>query len=369
MNISAIASESKFLIDILHWFMVILFVGWGGFMVYCLVRFRAKEGGRAIYQPIKAKISKYVEVLIVLFEAFLLIGLSIPAWSSFKNDFPKDAEAYHVRVVAQQYMWNFHYAGLDGIFGTTNPDLVVDAQNENPVGLDPDDPASLDDIVTQNNLYIPRGKKIIAYLSSKDVIHSFGIHRISVKQDIIPGSNIKIWFESNVDSGQFRTSLTKAYQVNERSLLPGAERFSYVAMETIGGVAKGTVITPDVLETLRYSGIQYIDAAPQFPVELACSQLCGLGHYRMRAFTHILGSNDLKAWQLEALRDRVIVDWEQEDITGYFQKWNKKETMAFMALWQQADIDYVFEEWTPSDLRQVFRGWSSSELNKTFGRG
>ena len=83
MNISEIASESKFLIDILHWFMAILFVGWGIFMVYCMVHFRAREGGRAIYQPIKAKISKYVEISVVLFEAFLLVmGTNTLAYAS-----------------------------------------------------------------------------------------------------------------------------------------------------------------------------------------------------------------------------------------------------------------------------------------------
>ena len=353
--------------------MVILFVGWAIFMAYCMIRFRWRQGARAIYKPIKAKLSGYIEVAVVIFEAFLLVGLSIPAWSSFKHDFPKDDESYHVRVVSQQFIWNFHYPGRDGIFGETRPDLVVDAQNENPLGLNPDDPAALDDLFSQNHLHIPVGRNVIAYLSSKDVIHSLGIHKLSVKQDILPGGDknkeMRIWFVSEKTSHQIQAMVAENHPMDAHRLVPGLERFNMVTMEDKGGIAKGTVITENVLEGLRKTGAGKILAAPEHPVEVACSQLCGLGHYRMRAFVHILPEDELRKWEMESLRDNMVFTWDLEDIPSYLKTWSKPELKSFMATWGEADIDEVFQDWSLDKIQQVFKGWSRSELRAVFRRG
>ena len=83
--------QGDYLINITHIFMLLLFVGWGIFFLYCLFRFRASKNPTATYEPVKAKASKYIEVAVVIFEGFLLLGLSIPAWSDFKTRPPKTA--------------------------------------------------------------------------------------------------------------------------------------------------------------------------------------------------------------------------------------------------------------------------------------
>lgn len=182
------------LINWLHVFMVLLFVGWGSFFVYCLVKFRQRAGHKAETKPIKAKVSKYAEVGVAVFEAFLLIGLSIPAWASVKNDFPsEDKNPQHVRVLAEQFQWNFHYPGPDGIFGRTSPQFLDTASN--PLGLDPSDPHGKDDIYA-TQLHVPLNRPVIADITSKDVIHSFFIPVLRIKQDAIPGMRIPIWFEA-----------------------------------------------------------------------------------------------------------------------------------------------------------------------------
>lgn len=81
------------IIDWLHYFMAALFVAWGIFFVYCLMRFRQRPGHKANYHPVKAKISKYGEIGVVVFEVFVLFGLSVPVWAKYKNDPPaKDRE-------------------------------------------------------------------------------------------------------------------------------------------------------------------------------------------------------------------------------------------------------------------------------------
>lgn len=189
------------LIWIIHAFMAVLFVGWGIFFVYCLGRFRRSANPRAQYEPVKAKISKFLEAGVVVFEAFLLVGLSMPAWAAYKNEPPPADKALHVRVVGQQFQWNFHYAGPDGKFGRTRPDLM---DGVNPLGIDRDDPDAKDDFFTINRLVVPAGRPVIAHITAKDVIHSFFLPVLRVKQDAIPGMEIPIWFTAKAEaSGKF----------------------------------------------------------------------------------------------------------------------------------------------------------------------
>lgn len=205
--------------NIVHWLMLVLFVGWGLFFVYVLFRFRAGANPQANYAGAKGKISKGLEVGVVIVEAILLVGYAIPAWAT-RLDFPSQNEALVVRVVSEQFAWNIHYPGADGVFGRTDVNMVA---SDNPLGLDRSDPSAQDDIATINQLTLPVNRPVLVQLSSKDVIHSFGLFEMRVKQDAIPGMEIPVWFIPSVE-GQY---------------------------------------------------------------EIACSQLCGLGHFRMRGFVTV----------------------------------------------------------------------------------
>src|SRR5262249_13618584 len=126
-SFSTHGSQIDRLIDILHFFMIALFVGWGIFFAYCLFKFRRRDGQRAQYHPVKGSISKVLEVGVLLFEVFLLVGLSMPVWADYKNKPPTPAEnPMTVHVVAQQFQWNFHYPGADGVFGKISPGAISD---------------------------------------------------------------------------------------------------------------------------------------------------------------------------------------------------------------------------------------------------
>ncbi|MBI4115517.1 MAG: cytochrome c oxidase subunit II [Candidatus Omnitrophica bacterium] len=217
------------LIYVLHGFMAVLFVGWLIFLVITLVRFRARPGHQAVYQSNHFKAPTYLEVGVGLFEAFLLVGFSFPIFHQYRNVPPPRDQAMEVRIVAEQFAWNIHYPGDDGIFGKTDIHLISPA---NPVGLDRSDPAAKDDITTVNQLHTPVHKPVIAHLSSKDVIHSFFLPVMRVKQDMIPGQTVDTWFEAK-KMGNF---------------------------------------------------------------EIACAQLCGLGHYRMRGFFIVETEDKFKEW-------------------------------------------------------------------------
>ena len=173
------------LIGWIHVFMFILFIGWGGFFLYCLVRFRRSANPVADYTGVTSPASKYSEIAVAVIEGVLLVGFAIPLWAARVEHVPSASEALIVQVTGEQFAWNVHYAGPDGVFGRTDIKLL-DLQS-NPLGLDRDDPAAKDDVTTLNQLYLPVNKPVVVRLRSKDVIHSFGVPEFRVKQDAIPG--------------------------------------------------------------------------------------------------------------------------------------------------------------------------------------
>lgn len=214
---------------LVHSLMLALAVGWGGVFVYSLWRFRASRHPQARYQGARSRFSTWSEVSIVLAELLLLVAFSIPAFATRLRDLPPEHEAVVVRVVAEQFVWNAHYAGADGRFGRTDVALVA---ADNPLGLDRGDPASNDDVTAVNEIVVPVGRPVIVQLSAKDVIHSFGVPAMRIKQDANPGMVTPVWFTPTV-TGEF---------------------------------------------------------------EVACSQLCGLGHYRMRGILRVMGEEEFRAW-------------------------------------------------------------------------
>jgi len=154
-----------------------------------------------------------------------------------------------VEVTGEQFAWNVHYPGPDGKFGRTDLKLI-DVQS-NPLGLDRSDAAAKDDVTTLNQLYLPLNKPVIVKLRSKDVIHSFNVPEFRVKQDAIPGLTIPIWFIPNVTTAEMRTRT----------------------------------------------------ANPEFQYEIACAQLCGLGHFRMRGFVTVESAADFQKWMDDKVKE------------------------------------------------------------------
>ncbi len=189
---SAHGLELDKLSAIVHWFMLVMFVGWGLFFLYCLIRFRRKAHPVASYGGAKGHFSTYGEAGVVLVEVILLVAFAVPIWARRVGTVPDKSEAVQVRVVTEQFAWNIHYPGADGVFGRTDSKLVT--AGTNPLGRDPNDPAGKDDITTINQLHLPVGKPALIYLSSKDVIHSFSLPVMRVKQDAIPGQVIPVYF-------------------------------------------------------------------------------------------------------------------------------------------------------------------------------
>jgi cytochrome c oxidase subunit 2 len=120
--------------------------------------------------------------------------------------------AVRIQVNAHQWAWDARYAGPDGKFNTK------------------------DDVVTLNDLRVPVGRPIVIQLASTDVVHSFALPNLRIKQDAVPGQVNRLWFEAK-ETGVF---------------------------------------------------------------ELACMQHCGTHHYKMRGTLTILPGPEYEAWASQA---------------------------------------------------------------------
>ncbi len=285
------------LLILVHYLMFILFVGWIIYFVGTLIRFRKSKHPKATYSGVKNHLSSYVEVGVAVTEAVLLVGFAFPIWSARINRMPEEKDATVVRIVAQQFAWNVHYPGPDGVFGRSDINLVT---SDNPMGLDTADPYEKDDITTINQLNVPVGKPVIIELSSKDVIHSLNLPLFRVKQDAIPGQMIKVWFTPTMTTAEIREREAKTFSIKagkippELSTLTSTEDYKNKDDSVI--VTKGATFTDDVVPALLAAGITEVKGAPDTPTEIACAQLCGLGHYRMRGFITVQTPEEYAAW-------------------------------------------------------------------------
>src|SRR3954449_8028634 len=231
-NASEHGYQIDHIIEFSHWFMGALFVGWSAFFIYVLLRFRRSRHPVADHHGVKSGISTHLEFSVVLIEAVLLIGFAIPLWAKRVNQFPDSHDAILVHVIGQQFNWTYHLPGPDGQYGRRDASLVT---NDNPVGLDYNDPSSNDDIVVLGEMHVPVNRPVIIELSSKDVIHNFDLTNMRIAQDAIPGSIIPMWFKP--------------------------------------------------IKTGTY--------------EVICGQLCGLGHYSMKGSVVVDSPEDFQAWLKE----------------------------------------------------------------------
>ena len=181
------------LLEVCHWFMAILFVGWTCYFFFTIFRFHKSRHPKADYHGVQSKASAHLEFSVVLIEAVLLLGFGLPLWGKrvTGDQFPANADAVRIHAVGEQFAWNFHYPGPDGVFGKQHVGFLTSA---NPLGIDPSDPAGKDDIVSKNEMHLINGHPTVIDISSKDVIHSFSLQHMRMCQDAIPGSRIPMWF-------------------------------------------------------------------------------------------------------------------------------------------------------------------------------
>ncbi len=176
-------------------------------LIWFVIKYRGRPGRKAHYTHGNAK----AEVVWTAIPAVTVVALGLVSnhyWKEIKGRDSIPPDAYPIAIHAKQFEWQVTYPGADGKLGTA------------------------DDFTVRNQLHVPVGRPIVVILTSEDVIHSFWVPVLRVKQDAVPGLTIRAWFQATV---------------------PG----------------------------------QY---------ELGCAELCGMGHYRMRARVFVHSAAEYDAW-------------------------------------------------------------------------
>ena len=193
-NFSEHGVDVDLLIDVIHWFMIALFIGWTLFFLLCLWKFWHKNNPKAQYHGVKNHVSSHLEIAVVIIEAVILLGIAFPLWwdrSDTYEEVAKLEDTARVRAVGYQFGWKYHYPGADGKFGRIDRRLV--SAPGDPC-IDPDDPNGWDDFIT-TELQIPVNRHAIIQVTSTDVIHNYSIVPMRIQQDAIPGTDIPMWFK------------------------------------------------------------------------------------------------------------------------------------------------------------------------------
>ena len=161
------------------------------FMVYCVFKFSYKEGRTVEYKPEDKKLERILTWATTLGVAALLApGLII--WNQYVN-VPKNA--LEVDVMAWQWGWQYRLPGEDGKLGTTK---VININDDNPFGINPNDPFGQDDVIIQSDvLNMETDRPIKILLRSVDVLHNWYVPQFRAKMDAVPGTITFYWFEPN----------------------------------------------------------------------------------------------------------------------------------------------------------------------------
>ena len=166
---STFGREIDSLFYLIYYITAVTFILVTVLMVVFLIMYRQKKGRRATYTHGNTTL----EIIWTIIPAAILIVLSfmsVSTWAKVKRYAP-DSD-FELQVTAKQFNWEVVYPGADHQFGTP------------------------DDVKFDNDLHVPVNKVVRVHLSSRDVIHSFFLPNLRLKQDAVPGRTILVWFEA-----------------------------------------------------------------------------------------------------------------------------------------------------------------------------
>src|ERR671918_617494 len=168
-DVSTYGHEIDSLFYLIYYITAVAFILVTVLMIVFLIMYRQKEGRRAVYSHGNTTL----EIIWTIVPAAILIVLSfmsVSTWAKIKRHVPESD--FELNVAAKQFNWEVVYPGPDGKLNTE------------------------DDVKFDNDLHIPVNKVVRVHLTSKDVIHSFFLPSLRLKQDAVPGRSILVWFEA-----------------------------------------------------------------------------------------------------------------------------------------------------------------------------
>jgi cytochrome c oxidase subunit 2 len=213
-------------------------------------KFQYSEKRKAFYFPHDNRL-ELIWTVVPAIALTVLVGFGLMYWFRITGDAPK--EALQVEVTGKQFGWIFRYAGKDEIFGKKFYQNIDDGKS-NSLGLVWDDPATHDDIVVNQEMYVVVNRPVKLIINSRDVIHDVGLVHFRMKMDAVPGTPTTMWF-----TPLFTTEEMKKKTNN-----------------------------------------------PDFEYEISCDQMCGKGHYTMKGVVKVVTPEEFILWRAKQKTNYAI---------------------------------------------------------------
>ncbi len=204
-------------------------------------KYQEKDDRKAFYFPHNTKLELIWTTVPAIFLTVLVV-FGLKYWFKITGDAPKDSIV--IEVTGHQFAWEFRYPGADNVLGKTNFKLYTAKNN---LGVDFNDPASLDDIHVNTTMHVPVGVPVKLVIHSQDVIHDVGLPHFRMKMDAVPGIPTTEWFTPKITTAAMREKTHN----------------------------------------------------PDFNFEISCDQLCGASHYAMRGVIIVETMEEYKKWLAE----------------------------------------------------------------------
>ncbi len=225
-------------------------------LFYFAYKYRGKKGTKAVHFAAQQQIRVVLDRSSCVALAVLIIwGLNV--WSTLMMP-ENEEEPIVIELYAQQFNWTARYSGGDNALGFAS---VYDIEGANIVGVDTQDAASADDIVTKE-LHLPVGKPVLFQFRSQDVIHSAYFPHFRAQMNCVPGAITNFQFTPTITTAEIRQNKDVKRHVEEVN-----------AIRT----AKGE----DVWD---------------FNYVLLCNKICGAAHYNMQMDIIVETEDEYNAW-------------------------------------------------------------------------
>lgn len=221
-------------------------------------KYRSQRGSKAIYFPGSTKL-ELVWSIVPSIVLVILVANGLIAWNDIMADTAPEENALEIEATGYQFAWNIRYPGPDGQLGAKNYKKI---SGLNGLGQDWTDVKNLDDF-NADEIVLPVGKKVRVRITSKDVLHNFYLPHFRVKMDAVPGLPTYFVFTPIKTTEEFREGLRK-YKEYHAPTDPDDPK------------------SDPLWKTFNY--------------ELACAELCGIGHYSMRRMVRIVSQQEYDAW-------------------------------------------------------------------------
>lgn len=202
--------------------------------------YQYKEGRKASFYPENHKL----EIIWTAVPGVVMAGLVISGWMAWSDiTAPAPEKAHVVEIMGYQFAWDVRYPGKDNVLGDYDYRLI-NASNSH--GIDFSDKNSLDDFPSPK-VVIPKGEPVLFKIRARDVLHSVYAPHMRLKMDAVPGMPTRFWFVPTKTTEEMRAELKD----------------------------------------------------PNFEYEIACTEICGRGHFSMKKVIEVVEPAAYQKWLAE----------------------------------------------------------------------